>query len=373
MIEATAERRDRIGPLAVLPLFWALGGRQALVAGGCDAAAWKAELLAAAGARVLVASEAPGDALSALAARWPDGAITLRDRGWDPACFEGMTIAVGAFAADAEAEGFRAAARAAGVPVNLVDRPALCDFSFGGIVNRSPLVVGIATDGAAPVFGQQVRSRIEALLPPGIAAWAAVAKSWRPRIMARDLPAAARRRLWSRFAAMALDGTGTPPDARDLDRLLAPDIATAPAGGRVILVGAGPGEPDLVTLKAARALLAADVIVHQGPCLSACLDLARREARRFDVGGANAGAIAALLARFARSGRETVLLIPGDARANPLAVAVSARLEVASVAVSVVAGVAEATHAQTPGAVPTPAAGAPRFGMPAGVAAAPFS
>ena len=372
MIDAAADNRDRIGPLAVLPLFWALRGRQVLVAGGCDAAAWKAELLAAAGARVLVAAEAPGDVLCGLAARWPDGAITLRGCGWDPACFDGMAIAVGVFAADAEAEAFRAAARAAGVPVNLVDKPAFCDFSFGGIVNRSPLVVGIATDGAAPVFGQQVRSRIEALLPPGIAAGAAAAKSWRPRITARGLPAAARRRLWSRFAAMALDGAGTPPDAGALDRLLAPDIATAPTGGRVILVGAGPGEPDLVTLKAARALLAADVIVHQGPCLSACLDLARREARRFDVGGADAGAIAALLARFARSGSETVLLIQGDARANPLAVAILARLEAASVPVTVIAGVAEAGHLQLPGAMPKAGPGAPRFCLPAGVAAAPF-
>ncbi|CEJ12826.1 Siroheme synthase [bacterium YEK0313] len=372
MIDAAAEDRGRIGPLAVLPLFWQLRGRRVLVAGGCEAAAWKAELLAAAGARVLVAAEAPGDMLCSLAARWPDGAIDLRGGGWDRACLDGMAIAVGAFAADAEAEAFRAAARAAGVPVNLVDRPALCDFSFGGIVNRSPLVIGIATDGAAPVFGQQVRSRIEALLPPGIAAWAAAARNWRPRIMARGLPATARRRLWSRFATMALDGAGTPPAPGDLDWLLVPDVVTAPPGGRVILVGAGPGEADLVTLKAARALLAADVIVHQGPCLSACLDLARREARRFDVGGADAGAIAALLARLARSGRETALLIQGDARANPLAAAVSARLEAASVAVSVIAGVAEATHPQRPGTMPKAPAGAPRFGMPAGVAAAPF-
>ena len=82
---------------------------------------------------------------------------------------------------------FAAAARAAGVPVNVIDRPAFCDFSFGAIVNRSPLVIGISTDGASPVFGQAIRAKIEALIPRGFARWADAARNWRPRVQALAL------------------------------------------------------------------------------------------------------------------------------------------------------------------------------------------
>ena len=88
---------------------------------------------------------------------------------------------IGAFEDDAEADAFAAAARAAGVPVNVIDKPAFCDFSFGAIVNRSPLVIGISTDGAAPVFAQAIRAKLEALLPQGFARWAAAAARWRAR------------------------------------------------------------------------------------------------------------------------------------------------------------------------------------------------
>ena len=91
----------------------------------------------------------------------------------------GAAVAVGAFEDDASAAAFAAAARAAGVPVNVIDKPAFCDFSFGAIVNRSPLVIGISTDGAAPVFAQAIRAKLEALLPQGFAGWAAAAGRWR--------------------------------------------------------------------------------------------------------------------------------------------------------------------------------------------------
>ena len=95
------------------------------------------------------------------------GSITVHRRDWQDADFENAAIAVGECEDDEQARRFRDAARAAGVPVNVIDKPDFCDFAFGSIVNRSPLVVGISTDGAAPVFGQAIRSRIEALLPAG--------------------------------------------------------------------------------------------------------------------------------------------------------------------------------------------------------------
>ncbi len=99
---------------------------------------------------------------------------------------------------------FAAAARAAGVPVNVIDRPAFCDFSFGAIVNRSPLVIGISTDGAAPVFGQAIRAKIEALIPKGFARWAEAARAWRPRVQALALPFRGRRNFWEKFTDRAV-------------------------------------------------------------------------------------------------------------------------------------------------------------------------
>src|SRR5580692_3332060 len=131
----------RIGALSRLPVFFALEGKRTVVAGGSPAATWKAELLSAAGATVDVFAAAPSEEMLALAAAPPRGVVILRDRNWMPDDFAGTAIAVADCADDEEAARFAAAARAAGVPVNIIDRPAFCDFSFGAIVNRSPLVI----------------------------------------------------------------------------------------------------------------------------------------------------------------------------------------------------------------------------------------
>ena len=116
---------------------------------------------------------------------------------------------------------FAAAAREAGVPVNVIDRPEFCDFSFGAIVNRSPLVIGISTDGAAPVFGQALRARIEALIPASFAAWAQAAKDWRPQFSLKAGTFRQRRNFWERFSTLALASAGRKPEPGDLDELVA--------------------------------------------------------------------------------------------------------------------------------------------------------
>ncbi len=126
----------RMAPLARLPAFFALEGKRALVAGRSPAAVWKAELLSAAGARVEVFAPAVDEELRALAAVPPRGAITIHMRHWMASDLPGAAIAVADCADDEEAAAFAAAARAAGVPVNVIDRPAFCDFAFGAIVNR---------------------------------------------------------------------------------------------------------------------------------------------------------------------------------------------------------------------------------------------
>jgi uroporphyrin-III C-methyltransferase/precorrin-2 dehydrogenase/sirohydrochlorin ferrochelatase len=168
-----------MGELATLPVFLKLQGRRVVMAGGSEAAAWKAELFAAAGAQVEVFAPAPCEALVALVDR--QARISIRRHVLAPADVTGAAALIADVQDDAEAAAFHAMARAAGVPVNVIDKPTWCDFQFGAIVERSPLVVAISTDGGAPVFGQMLRARIETLLPEGFRAWAQAARDWRPR------------------------------------------------------------------------------------------------------------------------------------------------------------------------------------------------
>ncbi len=309
-----------LDPLTRLPLFFGLRGRRVVLAGGSDGAAWRAELLSAAGAEVSVFAAAPGERLRAIAAAPPDGPITLMARGWRAADLAGAALAVGAIAGEAECAAFAAAARAAGVPVDVIERPALCDFTFGALVNRSPLVVAISTDGAAPVLAQAVRAKIEAILPASLAAWARAAAAWRPAVQALGLSFARRRRFWERFARAALDRPQALPDAAERDRLLAESAAEGAAAetGSVVLVGAGPGDPELLTLKAVRALQSADVVLYDDLVSPAVLDLARREARKIHVGKRGYGPscrqsdINDLAVALAAEGNRVVRLKAGD-------------------------------------------------------------
>src|ERR1700736_4049521 len=249
-------RTPRMEPLARLPVFFGLAGKRAVVAGGTPAAAWKAELLAAAGATVEVFAADASEELHAVAIEQPQSehsdnavnAIVIRARAWQAGDLAGAAIAVGAFATDSEAGAFAAAARAAGVPVNVIDKPAFCDFSFGSIVNRSPLVIGISTDGAAPVFAQVIRAKIETLLPRGFGQWAAAAARWRIALKNAGLTFASRRKFWQLFSAHAVDHSGREPDEIDFEDFLAEvrSLGSAVDQGSLTLVGTGPGDPELL-------------------------------------------------------------------------------------------------------------------------------
>jgi uroporphyrin-III C-methyltransferase/precorrin-2 dehydrogenase/sirohydrochlorin ferrochelatase len=308
----------RMGSLARLPIFLDLENKRAVLAGAGTGAAWKAELLSAAGARVDVYAERPSDELLALAAQAPCGPITVHARKFAAADLEGAAIAVGALDAHEEAADFAAAARAAGVPVNIVDRPALGDFAFGAIVNRSPLVIGISTAGAAPVFGQAIRAKLEALIPRGFARWAEAALAWRPRMQALGLSFRERRRFWEKFAQAALSRPDDSPQTAELERMAADCAAQPESPGRVVLVGAGPGDPELLTLRAVRALQSADVILIDDLVAPEILDFARREAKKMLVGKTGYGPscrqdeINELMVGLARAGRRVVRLKSGD-------------------------------------------------------------
>ncbi len=322
-IETRAPFETRVGrmePLARLPVFMALQGRRVVLVGGSDAAAWKAELLSAAGATVDAFAADPSPAFHAVAANPPNGPIMIHERAWTPSDLAGAALAVGAFADEAEAAAFARAARQAGVFVNVVDRPALCDFSFGAIVNRSPLVIGISTDGAAPNLAQWLRIRIETVLPRGLKRWAEAAKAWRPAIQAACHSFEMRRRLWERFTRTAMARTDHLPNQADLHDLLAfaQKAETDVQAGEVTLVGAGPGSAELLTLRAVRALQSADVVLYDDQVSHEVLELARREARTMlvsDTAGdpsRRQNEIGQLMLDLARRGKRVVRLQGGD-------------------------------------------------------------
>lgn len=341
----------RIAPLSVLPVFFKLRGKRAVVAGNGAGAAWKAELLAAAGAEVDIFADDPAQELVDVVAAVE--AIRHVPRGWQPDDLAGAAIAIADVEHETEAEASVAAARAAGIPVNVVDKPSFCDFQFGGIVNRSPLVIGISTDGAAPVFGQAVRTRIETALPTGFQRWAEAARAWRPYVQALALPFQARRRVWEHFARVALARPNEPPTEADREVFVAQARRedAEGAGGSVVLVGAGPGDPELLTLKAVRALQSADVILHDDLVSDAILDYARREAKRMIVGkrggrpSCKQDDINVTMVQLAKAGKRVVRLKGGDPMVFGRAGEEIAACRAAGIPVEVVPGITAALGA----------------------------
>ncbi|MBP6817965.1 MAG: uroporphyrinogen-III C-methyltransferase [Ferrovibrio sp.] len=314
----------RIAPLARLPLFFDLRDRRAVVVGMSEAADWKAELLQAAGADL------------------------LRLESWHAADFANAVLVVADIDDLDEAAALQAACRAAGALCCIIDKPAFCDVQFGAIVNRSPVVIGISTDGAAPVLAQAIRRRIETALPLALGAWAAAAKAIRGRLAALLPDKAARRGFWERFADHAFT---RPAEEARAESLLA---LADPAGGvmgEVALVGAGPGDAELLTLKAMRALQSADVILFDDLVSDDVLELARREAKRMMVGkrGKRASCkqddINALMIKLARQGKRVVRLKSGDPMIFGRAGEEIEALQAAGISVRVVPGITTALAA----------------------------
>jgi uroporphyrin-III C-methyltransferase / precorrin-2 dehydrogenase / sirohydrochlorin ferrochelatase len=338
----------RLQPLAKLPIFMDLAGRRVVLAGGSAGAAWKAELLAAAGADVAIYAAEPGEEMLGIVARGAAaGTLALHRRPWSLDVFAHAALAVIDCENEAEALAFRCAAKAAGVPVNTVDKPATCDFQFGSIVNRSPIVIGISTDGGAPILGQAIRRRIETLLPASLAGWAALSKTLRDAVAERLAPGPQRRRFWERFSEWAFRGE----PGRDADaaaQTLIHEIAEASdivSKGRVTLVGAGPGDPGLLTLKAVRALQSADVILFDDLVSEGVLELSRREAKRMLVGkrgdrpSCDQRDINGLMLGLAQQGKHVVRLKSGDPMIFGRAGEEIAALQAAGIAVAVVPGI----------------------------------
>lgn len=301
------------------PAFFALNGRAALVVGGGAAACRKARLLADAGAAVLVIAPRLGEEMAALAQQ---GRVVHRPDPFAVEDLDGQTLviaATGVGAVDAEVS---AAAQARGLPVNVVDAPSLSTFIMPALVRRDPITVAISTGGAAPVLARAIRARLEALLPANLGRLARFADGFRGAVKATHGSETDRRRFWERFfagpiATAVLDGDERWARERMLDAVNR-NHGQDEAAGSVALVGAGPGDPELLTLRAVRLLEEADVVVHDRLVGPAILDRVRRDAARIDVGKRRGAAsksqdeINALLLVEARAGKRVVRLKGGD-------------------------------------------------------------
>jgi uroporphyrin-III C-methyltransferase/precorrin-2 dehydrogenase/sirohydrochlorin ferrochelatase len=304
------------------PLFVELRGRKSLVIGGGEAAARKLRLLLRAGAApTVIASEVCGEIR-----QWQQAGIV---RVKPPAEIIGepgsselsqYALIIVTDMAEAVAQAISEAARRANVPVNVVDRPKLSNVILPGIVDRDPILVAIGSGGAAPVMVRRLRERIEALLPSRLGGLVQFAQRFRSTV-ALLYPAGSRRRFWEEFfdgpiARLVLSGKES--KATDAMLRLINSKAMVSARGSVALVGAGPGDPDLLTVRALRALQDADVIVYDRLVGDGILDLARRDAERIYVGKApdnhtlHQDDINTLLASRAQSGQRVLRLKAGD-------------------------------------------------------------
>ena len=309
-------------PLEYLPVFLQMRERQAVVIGGGLMAARKAEWLLRAGAAVRIISPALHAETRALVdARL--GTVTVQAREFVPVDLEGATLAVAATDDHAINQSVAAEAHARGIPVNVVDDAASSSFIFPAIIDRSPVIVAVGSGGSSPVLARRIRAQIEALLPARLGALAQFARRHRARVK-QILRADRRRAFWERIfagpvASRVLEGSDPALADAALTRNLQAFAGAAPCDtGKVWLIGAGPGDPELLTLRAVQLLQLADVILYDRLVSPAVLERARRDAERVYV-GKEAGShaltqedINALIVAHARRGKRVARLKGGD-------------------------------------------------------------
>jgi len=302
------------------PAFLNLDSRRCLVIGGGEMALKKAHLLKSAGADLtIMAPDYEIDFVDALGLA-ADQVLKLSVDP-DEAVSQGFVLVVSASGVAALDEAVAEAARRANIPVNVVDRTDLCTFIMPSIVDRGDVVIGISTSGASPVLARRIRAKIEAALPARLESLAAFTRSFRESVKAK-LKWEQRRDFWERV----IDGpigqavlNGNDAQARE-DMLTAINQNAGMSGprGRVSIVGTGPGDPDLLTLKALHVMQDADVILYDKLIGPKVLDYARRDAIRIFVGKSRAchfktqDEINDLMISHAQAGRHVVRLKGGD-------------------------------------------------------------
>ncbi len=297
------------------PAFFEMQNARVVLFGSSEEALRKLRLLAKTPAKILVIDQEISTKMQAeFAGRFdhvlpPDAETALA----------GARLAIIALADDGEAERAIALARLKGVPVNAVDRPEHCDFTVPSILDRGDIVAAVGSGGAAPVLAKSVRARLEALLPARIGELAALARRLRPVVKENIADPRDRRRFWERMLtgpaaerAYTGDLAGAEADMRDA-------LQRGDGGkGVVHIVGAGPGDPELLTLKAFRLIQEADIVFHDRLVSAGIMDLVRRDAERVSVGKSKGdhsvpqAQIHELMIASANEGKRVVRLKGGD-------------------------------------------------------------
>lgn len=300
-----------------LPLFHNLQGRHVLVVGGGEIALRKARLLADAGACLRVVAPEIDSQLVALVEQ-SQGLV--HRRGYASGDLEGVVLVIAATDDEPLNAQISRDAQARGVPVNVVDAPALCSVIFPAIVDRSPLIVAVSSAGDAPVLARLIRAKIETWIPSAYGQLAGLAKRFRQQVKQLFPDVQQRRVFWEDvfqgpIAERVL--SGQPAEA---ERMLAERVAGgAPKPlGEVYLVGAGPGDPDLLTFRALRLMQQADVVLYDRLVAEPIIEMCRRDAERIYVGKRRADhavpqdQINRLLIDLAKQGKRVLRLKGGD-------------------------------------------------------------
>jgi uroporphyrin-III C-methyltransferase/precorrin-2 dehydrogenase/sirohydrochlorin ferrochelatase len=304
-----------------LPIFLELGGKAAVVVGGGAAAARRAEHLIKAGARVTTFATALSDDFRDLL---DHRNFRHEARNPEPKDFEDTALCFVAVEDERLTAEAWAAAKGAGALVNVADRPQFCDFIMPSIVDRSPLVIAISTGGASPILGRMLKARLESLIPAAYGRLAELMGGFRDAVAKAIASPVMRRRFWETVLegpiaerALAGDDRAAAAElARAIERA-ATENAEAPRG-EVYLVGAGPGDPDLLTFRALRLMQKADIVLYDRLTNQDVMNLVRREAERIYVGKQPddhelpQGEISALLVKLAREGKRVLRLKGGD-------------------------------------------------------------
>ncbi|HZP13426.1 MAG TPA: siroheme synthase CysG [Nevskiaceae bacterium] len=294
------------------PIFLRLQGARVLVVGGGEVAARKIRLLQSAGARIEIVAHELNEELAALVEK--NGASKVAAE-FEAAQLRGCRLVIAATSDHGLNERVAQAADAAGIPVNVVDDRSRGTFITPSVVKRGPITIAISTAGSAPVLARRLREKLETLLPAEYGRVADFMEKHRPRVKEQVEDG---RRVWERFL-----------DSGAVDRLLAGDEAAAEVelekllaqktpAGEVYLVGAGPGDPDLLTFRAIRLMQQADVVLYDRLLTPGILDLVRRDAERVFVGKGprqhemSQDEINALLVKLAKQGKRVLRLKGGD-------------------------------------------------------------
>jgi len=300
-----------------LPIFVATTAHRIVVAGEGQLAEAKCRAVLKTAAIVTLFSAAPTQAMRDWANQ---GHLTLETRPCAAADFEGVRLVYAASEDQSTNKQLAQWARQAGAWVNVLDEPDQCDFITPAVVDRDPVVVAIGTEGTAPVLARQIKADVEAMLPQHLGRLARAAQSFRQRVSESLSPGRPRRQFWKHFFKLELPHAETSEQelALSLQSLLSQHEKLTPPEGRIAFVGAGPGDPELLTMKARRLIHEADVVVYDRLVGSEVLELARREAKFISVGKKGFGPavsqqeINAHLVREAAAGFLVVRLKGGD-------------------------------------------------------------